>query len=193
MYQKAYRFAVDRHPNKGKWWVVNRYFMRGGDRWVFSDPQSKATLLKFSHTKVVRHVIAQGYSSPDDAQLAAYWENRRKARYSHLSAKHRQLAAVQDWECPVCGEPLENGEVLRIHYVNSLQRDGHDKPDTRVLMHLFCHQQMQSQRRSESVTRPTTVSKSMKWPSDSVAAWRSATWSSAPWTASTSAVSSGRP
>ena len=107
MFRKAYRFVVRRHPNKGKRWIVNRYFpQQDGRRWVFSDLQSKATLLRFSGTKVVRHVVVQGFASPDDAKLAAYWEQRRKTRNSMLSAKHRQLARVQDWNCPVCGEAL---------------------------------------------------------------------------------------
>ncbi|MCE9557044.1 MAG: group II intron reverse transcriptase/maturase [Planctomycetes bacterium] len=145
MFIKAYRFVVKRHPNKGKKWVYDRYFpRRKGYRQALSDWQSGATLLRFSQTKVVRHVPVQGYSSPDDAKLAAYWDKRRKAMNSMLSVKRRQLAVAQDWKCPVCGEALENGELLRIHYVDSAPRGS--APER--LMHLFCHQQMQ--KRSEA-------------------------------------------
>ena len=151
MFQKAYSFVVKRHRSKGKRWVVARYFTRrGGDRWVFSDPRSGVRLLKFSQTKVVRHVPVQGYASPDDARLAAYWDQRRKGRGSMLSVKRKQLARAQNWVCPVCGEPLENGEVLRIHYADKSGSYNANCP--RQLMHLFCHQQAQSKVRSEAVS-----------------------------------------
>ena len=150
MFQKAYSLVVKRHRGKGKWWVVNRYFARrGGDRWVFSDPRSGVQLLKFSQTKVVRHVPVQGYSSPDDARLAAYWDQRHQGRSSMLSVKRKQLARAQNWDCPVCGEPLENGEVLRIHYADKSGSYNANCP--RQLMHLFCHQQAQSNVQSEAV------------------------------------------
>lgn len=151
MFQKAYSFVVKRHRAKGKRWVVARYFTRrGGDRWVFSDPRSGVNLLKFSQTKVVRHVPVQGYSSPDDARLAAYWEQRRKGKNSMLSVKHKQLARAQNWVCPVCGQPLENGELLRIHYANKSGSDNDNA--SQQLMHLFCHQQAQSNVQSEAIS-----------------------------------------
>lgn len=151
MFQKAYSFVVKRHRNKGKRWVVARYFPnRGGEKWIFSDPRSGASLLKFSHTKVVRHVPVQGYSSPDDPRLADYWERRRKGRNSMLSVKHRRLARAQGWMCPVCGDSVENGEPLRVHYAKT--EDGRFDPGPpHALMHLFCHQQAQASGHSEAV------------------------------------------
>jgi len=142
MYSKAMRFAVRRHRNKSKRWVVNRYFgERGGYRWVFRDNGTDTVLRKFSQTKVVRHVLVRGRSSPDDATLAAYWESRRKARSSGLSIKHQRLASSQGWKCPMCGEALENGETRCIHYVNHAATGGNDAAGAAKLMHLFCHQQ----------------------------------------------------
>jgi RNA-directed DNA polymerase len=151
MFQKAYSFAVKRHRNKGKKWVTTRYFpSREGEKWIFRDPQSDATMLKFSHTKVARHLPVQGYASPDDPQLSAYWDNRRQGRNSMLSAKHVRLARSQAWVCPVCGEPLENGEPLRIHYVKPAG-DKSNLVTPHVLMHLFCQQQVSLGRYSEAV------------------------------------------
>jgi len=149
MFQKSYRFACKRHPNKGKRWIVTRYYTkRRGDKWIFRAPGTDRTLLKFSHTKVVRHVMVQGYSSPDDASLAEYWDKRQKFRQSTLSIKHRILASKQNWVCPVCGESLENGELLRIHYA---KEERSDKPFPQILMHLYCHQQTASRIHSEAV------------------------------------------
>lgn len=151
MFQKAYQFACRRHPQKNRWWIVDRYFIRcGNENWTFSDPVSQQTVLKFSHTRVVPHVLVKGRASPDDAGLADYWKNRRKAWNSQLSAKLRQMAVKQKWICPGCREPLENGEVLCRQVIRGqANQPGSSEPD--ILMHLFCHQQMTSQSRSEAV------------------------------------------
>lgn len=149
MFTKAYRFAVSRHSNKGKGWVYDRYFPKwDGKRRVFGDVQSGVTLLRFSQFKVVRYVPVQGYKSPDDAKLAAYWESRRKAKHSTLSVRHRQLAVTQNWKCPVCGEDLKNEELLRIDYDKS--KPNSQQVGNQELLHLFCHQQRQSLLQSET-------------------------------------------
>ena len=149
MFQKSHRFACKRHPNKGKKWIVNRYYTkRRGDKWIFRAPGTDRTLLKFSHTKVVRHVMVQEYSSPDDASLAEYWGKRQKFSQSNLSIKRRILASKQNWVCPVCGEYLENGELLRIHNVKEKR---FDKSFLQILMHLYCHQQVAAVKYSEAV------------------------------------------
>ena len=149
MFQKSHRFACKRHPNKGKKWIVNRYYTkRRGDKWIFRAPGTDRTLLKFSHTKVVRHVMVQEYSSPDDASLAEYWGKRQKFSQSNLSIKRRILSSKQNWVCPVCGEYLENGELLRIHYVKEKR---FDKSFLQILMHLYCHQQVAAVKYSEAV------------------------------------------
>jgi len=152
MYCKAMRFAIVRHRNKSKQWIIAHYFDEyGGYRWVFRDRKTNTVLRKYSQTKVVRHVLVQGCSSPDDATLAAYWERRRKKHPSELSIKHQRLASMQAWKCPVCREALENGELLCIYHVKSLASGGNDTASPTMLMHLFCHQQAHHNRRSEAI------------------------------------------
>lgn len=151
MYNTAMRFAARRHRNKSKKWVVARYFGEGGGyRWVFRDKGTDTVLRKFSQTKVVRHVLVRGRSSPDDATLATYWDKRRKAQPSGLSIKHQRLASVRDWKCPVCGETLENGEPLCTYHVTPPATGRNDAAGSALLMHLFCHQQAHLDRRSEA-------------------------------------------
>ena len=145
MHGKAMRFACVRHRNKSKRWVVARYFGEcGGYRWVFRDTKTDAVLRKFSQTKVVRHALVRGRSSPDDATLAKYWDRRRKTRPSNLSVKHQRLARMQVWKCPICGDAFENDEPLCIYYVDPTIRNSNDANRTDTLMHLYCHQQMET-------------------------------------------------
>ncbi len=152
MFEKTYRLVCKRHRRKNRWWIVDRYYVRcGNDRWVFSDPASGETLLKFSHTQPVRHILVQGRASPDDPRLAAYWDYRHRARNSQLPIKWRRLASRQDWKCPTCGEALENGEILHIDYVKKEGKDRWRESIPSRLMHLFCYEQRASKPRSEAV------------------------------------------
>jgi len=153
MYRKAMRFAIVRHRKKSTGWVIARYFSDcGGYRWVFRDRGTDTVLRKFSQTKVVRHVLVRGRSSPDDAKLMTYWKQRSRRRPSELSIKHQRLASMQAWKCPVCSEALDNGEPLCIYHVKDSTSSGNDAAGPTILMHLFCHQQAHHNRRSE-VTR----------------------------------------
>ncbi len=75
--QLTYKWASYSHPNKPKRWVVARYFGMFNhsrrDRWVFGDRESGAYLPKFAWTRIVRHQLVKGTSSPDDPALADYW------------------------------------------------------------------------------------------------------------------------
>ena len=66
----TYKWASHSHVNKPKHWVTARYFGRfhpsRQDRWVFGDRDSGAYLHRFAWTKIVRHQMARGTSSPDD-------------------------------------------------------------------------------------------------------------------------------
>jgi RNA-directed DNA polymerase len=107
MWRLAYKWAKRRHPNKPKHWIVDRYFGRFNktrqDRWVFGDRASGAYLLKFAWTKIVRHQLVNGRSSPDDPTLADYWANRRRKQPPPPvdTTTLRQLRS-QHGRCPRC-------------------------------------------------------------------------------------------
>src|SRR5947207_13243257 len=80
LWKLTYKWAKWSHPHKGKRWIVRRYFGRfvpsRRDRWVFGDRSSGAYLLKFAWTKITRHTLVKGWSSPNNPALAGY----RRAR-----------------------------------------------------------------------------------------------------------------
>lgn len=82
LWRLLWEWARRRHGRKSRDWIYNRYFGRfdksRNDKWVFGDRVSGAYLPKFAWTKIIRHVMVKGKSSPDDAALTGYWENRRR-------------------------------------------------------------------------------------------------------------------
>jgi RNA-directed DNA polymerase len=76
LWRLTYKWAKFGHPKKSKRWIVDRYFgafnKSRRDRWVFGDRVSGAYRVKFAWTKIVRHRMVKGGSSPDDPALAQY-------------------------------------------------------------------------------------------------------------------------
>jgi Group II intron, maturase-specific domain len=77
MWKLLYKWIKRTHPNKSRWWRMERYFDRfnrpRNNRWVFGDKDTGAYLPKFAWTKIVRHVMVTGTASPDDPDLARSW------------------------------------------------------------------------------------------------------------------------
>ena len=111
LWQLTYRWALRAHPNKPKNWVIGRYFGQFNpsrtDRWVFGDRDSGACMPRFVWTKIVRHQMVRGTSSPDDPALAQYWTDRRgKSTPSILGRFTLSLLRIQGGACPLCGQLL---------------------------------------------------------------------------------------
>lgn len=109
LWRLTYKWAAFRHCGKSKRWVVTRYFGQfhptRRDRWVFGDRDSGAYLLRFGWTKIIRHDLVKGTSSPDDPTLAEYWAGRRRKAGPEPPLERnrmRQLKA-QGGRCASCG------------------------------------------------------------------------------------------
>jgi len=106
-------------------------------------------LPKFSWTKIQRHVLVKQDASPDDANLAAYWQRRvQQTTKMSLHPKYHWLAAKQQYCCPVCGESLANGESVERHHIIRNKNDpARDEARNMRLVHLYCHQQIHDDKR----------------------------------------------
>jgi RNA-directed DNA polymerase len=110
MWRLTFRWARHTHPNKSRWWVVDRYFGQfnksSQNKWVFGDRDSGLYLQKFSWTKIVRHVVVKGSASPDDPSLSQYWADRRRRMTTPLGRRALRLLHQQGGRCPFCGDFL---------------------------------------------------------------------------------------
>ncbi|WP_176739500.1 group II intron maturase-specific domain-containing protein, partial [Streptomyces sp. EN16] len=161
IWECSYRWALFSHQNKGKRWVASRYYRRIGNRkWVFADPGSPGYLLHFGDCKIKRHVMVKGDSSPDDPDLALYWEKRRRKRVQHarMTPSKVQLAYRQKGLCSICRTDLIEGaeyqpdnvrewvewfEAMRyrLHADHLIYRrdGGEDHSSNLRLVHAECH------------------------------------------------------
>ena len=154
LFRRQARFVNRTHPNKNKKWKKDKYWgrlnLRRKDNWVFGDKQSGGYMLKFSWTKIERHVLVKGRSSPDDPSLNEYWEKRgkksQKSEAAKWNAKQEQVAYKQDYQCPVCKQTLFNNEELHLHHIIPRSEGGKDVPNNLVWTHLFCHHKVHHQK-----------------------------------------------
>ena len=162
VWQYLWRWAKRRHPNKNTMWVWKAYFKTiKGVKWTFacnvSDRLDKEVLLSLypiDKTPIERHTKVKGEASPDDPSLKEYWEIRNQKlgkSYWAKGSKYYLLAQNQKWKCPICGEPLLNGESIETHHIVPVAQGGLN--DISNLQHLPtpCHKQVHSKTKSTSL------------------------------------------
>jgi RNA-directed DNA polymerase len=157
------KWARHSHPNKPAWWITRRYFGKFNksrqDQWVFGDRYSGAYLLRFSWTKIVRHQMVRGTSSPDNPALAEYWAaRRRKGIPRPIDTASLRLLESQHGRCPLCGKLLLDADrppqspreweqwlaatrKAMIHNAVVLRADGTPDTATLRLLHAHCYRQ----------------------------------------------------
>jgi RNA-directed DNA polymerase len=158
VWKLTYKWATYGHPNKSRRWVVKRYFgmfnRSRRDKWVFGDRASGVYLLKFAWTRIIRHQLVTGASSPDDPALATYWAERRAKLPPPTIGKARwRLYKAQHGRCPLCGDWLQpaqdppptprewdqwlaaNRKTIKI----AMHKDGTPEKAEPQLLHTQCH------------------------------------------------------
>jgi RNA-directed DNA polymerase len=181
----TWRWAKRTHSGKPKRWVARRYFGKfdkfRNDRWVFGNRAgadergSVPHLVKFSWTPIVRHQLVTGTASPDDPDLADYWNARRKRVKPPLDSYNLRLLTRQDGRCPLCKDHLLSPEqppqspwewerwwqgmarraIAADHLVH---HGGHGMPGGRRtrLIHASCGRELQARNRRNQALQPAT-------------------------------------
>jgi RNA-directed DNA polymerase len=163
LWKLTYKWAKHSHPNKPTRWIVRRYFGKfcksRQDRWVFGDRDSGAYLLRFAWTKIVRHQMVRGTSSPDDPALTGYWAARRRRGIPRpMDIVSLRLLEAQHGRCPLCGDLLLDADrppqspreweqwltVTRKAMIRNaivVRADGTPDEAKLRLLHTHCHRQ----------------------------------------------------
>ena len=155
IWQYLWRWAKRRHPNKNTKWVRKRYFKTiKGNKWTFactvSDRRGKdkeLILYQIEQTPIKRHIKVKGDASPDDPLLKEYWQLRHQKfgkSYWEKNSRNYKIAQNQKWFCPICGEPLFNGEEIETHHITPVAEGGLDDIDNLQHVHRACHKQVHS-------------------------------------------------
>ena len=144
MWQKLWAWSKRRHPSKGNIWIANKYFHTIGKRkWNFSttkDGQIDQVLVKYSDTKIKRHVKVKAGKSFYDGDLI-YWAKRLSGGYGEISPSKAKMLKSQDGKCAYCDAVFKNGDLMEAHHKTHKANGGMDKYGNLILMHRHCHDQ----------------------------------------------------
>jgi RNA-directed DNA polymerase len=145
MVRRERRYAKRAHPHQPKNWRNERYWGRlhpkRQDNWVFGDKRTGTYLPKYQWTKIERYAKVRGTASPDDPSLKEYWKERTKAKAKELIPSYQKIAQNQEHICPICGEPLYNGEELQKDHIQPRYKGGPESYGNYQLLHTDCHKQ----------------------------------------------------
>jgi RNA-directed DNA polymerase len=123
VWQRLYRWAKRRHPNKTGSWIAQRYFPRhSGEAWRFTDPATGKRLIRVREAiKPQRHIKVKGDANPFDPAWEADFQDRDRHLARRASSGFRaKILRQQDGRCPVCRQVIQReADLERPH------RDGH--------------------------------------------------------------------
>jgi RNA-directed DNA polymerase len=92
-------------------------------------------------------VKVKGDASPDDPSLREYWDKRHQKQgksYWEKNSRNYKIAQNQNWKCPVCGQPLFNGEEIETHHIVPVSLGGLNDISNLQHLHKPCHKQVHS-------------------------------------------------
>ena len=139
-YLRIRRWADRRHPNKGKYWVSDKYWKtEGKDNWVFTT-QYKGNdhkLIKHSQTAIQRHIKVKGNKSPFDGNTL-YW-GKRMSKHPELKNSVAKLLKKQDGKCNWCKLPFGEGDIIETDHITPRAAGGNKLKNNTQLLHRHCH------------------------------------------------------
>lgn len=163
IFKTLWRWAVRRHPHKGKRWVKNKYFRHFRNRtWVFTGEGTSINgeekllhLLYAKETPIRRHVKVRGEANPYDPQWEEYFEHRLSVQMENDLKGYRMLLNLwksQDGLCPICKQKITKTTGWHLHHVLWRSKGGGDEISNLTLLHPNCHRKVHSQ--NSTVVKP---------------------------------------
>lgn len=148
MYAKLRRWALRRHPNKGRAWVAHKYWRLEQGSWDFATPEG-IRLYQHTRTPIRRHVKVRGTKSPYDGDWR-YWATRL-GRHPELPTRVSYLLRKQRGRCAHCNWYFQDTDVLEIDHTTPLAHGGRDEASNLQLLHGHCHDLKTAAERSAAV------------------------------------------
>jgi RNA-directed DNA polymerase len=131
-------WGKSRHSNKGKQWVVGKYWrVDDGKGWIFQPRNNEHRLLRHNETPIRRHVKVKGNRSPFDGDWV-YWSTRL-GRHPGISPRVAKLLKKQEGRCQECRAFFKDGDVMEADHIIPKEQGGRDAYYNLQVLHRHCH------------------------------------------------------
>lgn len=152
IWQMTWRWALHRHPKKGKNWIKSKYFKyHNGFNWtLFALNEDKETVCLFraSTVRIKRHIEIRVKANPYDPEDELYFEQRMdRLMIDKLLGKRmvKYLYSQQNGCCPICNLKITEQTGWNTHHKNPKHLGGKFVRENLVLLHPICHKQVHYQ------------------------------------------------
>ncbi|MDJ0532566.1 MAG: group II intron reverse transcriptase/maturase [Xenococcaceae cyanobacterium MO_207.B15] len=167
VWNRLWRWAKRRHPNKGKKWVKRRYWRTiQNDNWVFaSNREGKNPFQLLKHTELpsgVKYAKVKGALSPYDGD-ELYWTNRLGDKYKTVDPQKARLLKKQKGKCQNCGTTFKPKDQLEKHHIKHKSKGGNNTDYNLALVHLHCHDKLHAKETKEKATQETNKLMGTHW------------------------------
>lgn len=143
IWQMLWRWAVRRHPNKGKRWVKQRYFVSSKGRdWRFAEREKILPILGEFRKRA--HIKVQAEANPYDPAFDEYFTKRLARKMDMALEGRRKLRWLWWWQeglCPICLQKITRDTGWHLHHRVKRSQGGSDVLSNLELLHPNCHQQ----------------------------------------------------
>jgi RNA-directed DNA polymerase len=139
-YWKLLKWGVHRHRNKGKKFVVSKYFRRiGNDLWTFATREENNPLIlrKHSETVIKRYAKVKGSASPFNGEMI-YWSSRL-GEHPEMPTRVSKLLKKQKGKCAYCKLYFKDGDSIEVDHKTPTAVGGKDSYENWQLLHRHCH------------------------------------------------------
>lgn len=134
-FQKLWRWATRRHPNKSRSWVARKYWHQS----QFSTHYKGKPMRLLNHQEVAikRHTKVKADRSPFDGDWR-YW-SQRLGKHPELSTRVAVLLKRQSGKCPFCGLYFKLEDQMEVDHILPQSQGGDSLYSNLQLLHQHCH------------------------------------------------------
>lgn len=150
IYWMLWRWAKRRHPNKGVYWVLKRYYTRHkGIQFTFHafDEDIFLPLMRASFISIQRHVKIRGNANPYTSEDELYFEKRSDDLMLNKLHGRRLLTRIfkrQKGRCIQCQQKITRQTGWHAHHLHQKHLGGKYTYENLVMLHPNCHYQVHS-------------------------------------------------
>ena len=139
-FQMLWGWAKRRHPNKGRYWIADKYWrIVRGKGWRFAPRDQSCRLFCHSETHILNHIKVKGSRTPYDGDWV-YWSTRM-GRNPTTSKRVAGLLKIQKGRCRWCGLYFKTEDRMEVDHVQPRNQGGKDRGANLQLLHRHCHDQ----------------------------------------------------
>ncbi len=136
LWQRLWRWASRRHPDKSATWVKQKYFPKVNEtrNWEFNDGEYILNL--HADVPIIRHIKVKGNKSPYDGDWT-YWSSRI-GKHPGVRKEVATLLKQQKNKCAFCGLNFRPMDLIEVDHIVPRSKGGVNTHKNKQLLHRHC-------------------------------------------------------